>query len=173
MSLKQLSPWRWGGLRGWKEEDRPFESFFEGMNSLHKEMDMLFKGFWENTNMPMMMDPQLGFTKLNPLLDETEDDKAYHVKIELPGMGKDDVDITLADGMLVIRGEKKQEDEEKDKDFYRSERMFGAFRRTLPIPVEVDESKIEASFDKGVLNIELPKTSEAKRKIKHIEVKAA
>ena len=48
MSLKQLSPWRWGGLRGWKEDDRPYESFFEGMNSLHKEMELLFNGFWEN-----------------------------------------------------------------------------------------------------------------------------
>ncbi len=173
MSLKQLNPWRWGGLRGWKEEGRPFESFLERMNALQKEMDLLFKGFWENASMPSMMETQWGVTNLNPLLDETEDEKAYHVKIELPGMDKDDVDIALSEGMLIIRGEKKQEDEEKDKDFYRSERMFGAFRRTLPIPIEVDESKIEASFEKGVLKIELPKTPEAQRKVKHIEVKAA
>ena len=173
MTLNPISPWRWGGLRGRNEEDRPYESFFEGMNSLHKEMDRLFQGFWENSNMPTMMGSQWDFTKLNPLLDETEDEKAYHVRIELPGMDKEDVDIALSDGMLIIRGEKKQEEEEKDKDFYRSERMFGTFRRTLPIPVEVDESKIEASFKKGVLNIELPKTAEAKRKVKHIKVKAA
>ena len=173
MSLKQLSPWRWGELREWIEDDRPYESFFEGMNSLHKEMDLLFKGFWENANLPSMMGPNWDFPKLNPLLDETEDEKAYHVKIELPGMDKDDVDITLSEGMLIIRGEKKQEEDQKDKDFYRSERMFGAFRRALPIPVEVDESKIAASFDKGVLNIELPKSSEAQRKIKHIDIKAA
>ena len=173
MSLKQMSPWRWGGLRGWKEEDRPFESFFERMNSLHKEMDLLFKGFWDNADLPSMTGPNWEFAKLNPLLDETEDEKAYHVKIELPGMDKEDVDISLSDGMLIIRGEKKQEEDEKGKDYYRSERMFGAFRRALPIPVEVDDSKIEASFDKGVLNIELPKSAEAQKKIKHIDIKAA
>ncbi|MEE8339302.1 MAG: Hsp20/alpha crystallin family protein [Xanthomonadales bacterium] len=67
-------------------------------------------------------------------------------------MDQEDVDITLSNGLLTIRGEKRQEEEEKGKDFYRSERTFGAFRRTLPIPVEVDESRVEASFKQGVLN---------------------
>ena len=88
-------------------------------------------------------------------------------------MGQDDVDISLSGGVLTIRGEKKREEEEKGKDYYRSERSFGSFRRSLPVPVDVDESKIEAKFDKGILYIELPKTEEARNKIKHIPVKAA
>jgi HSP20 family protein len=75
--------------------------------------------------------------------------------------------------MLTVRGEKKQEDEEKGKDFYRKERSFGSFRRVLPIPGDVDESKIKASFEKGVLMIDLPKSEEAKKKVKHITIKAA
>lgn len=75
--------------------------------------------------------------------------------------------------MLTIRGEKKREDEVKGSDYYRKERSFGAFRRTVPIPAEVDESAIDASFKKGVLYIELPKSEAARKQIKHIDVKAA
>ncbi len=171
--MKQIIPWRWGGLRSWEDEDRPFGSFSHGMDSLHKEMDLLFEDFWKGNDRPSLMTKPWDYAHLNTRLDVTEDEKAFHVKIELPGMDQKDVDITLSDGLLTIRGDKKQEEEEKDKDFYRSERTFGSFRRTLTIPVEVDESKIEASFKKGVLSIELPKTDEAQKKVKHITVKAA
>lgn len=114
-----------------------------------------------------------GRNLMMPDIDQTEDDKAFHMSIELPGMDEKDVDITLSGRLLTIRGEKKQEEKEQGKDFYRRERTFGSFRRTLELPGEVDESKIEASFKKGVLRIELPRTKEAQNKIKHIAVKAA
>lgn len=173
MTLKQIIPWRWGGLRSWENEDRPFESFLHGMDSLHKEMDRLFEDFWKGHGRPTSMSETWEHFDVSPRLDETEDEKAFHIKIELPGMDKDDVDITLANGLLTIRGEKKREEEEKGKDFYRSERSFGSFRRSLPIPVDVDESRIEASFKKGILSIELPKSEEARKKVKHIHVEAA
>ena len=88
-------------------------------------------------------------------------------------MDEKDVDITVTDHSLTIRGEKKRADEQKDKDYYRRERSYGAFRRVLELPGEVDQSKIEASFKKGVLHVTLPKTKEAQEKVKHIEVKAA
>jgi HSP20 family protein len=122
--------------------------------------------------MTHLNNPEL-FGPLSPQVDEIEDDKAIHIKVELPGMDKEDVDISLSGGMLTITGEKKREEEEKGKDFYRKERSFGSFRRTLPIPVEVDEAKIKASFKKGILSIDLPKTPEARKKVKHITVKAA
>ncbi len=173
MSLKQMMPWRWGGLRSWEDEERPFESFYTGMESLHKEMDRLFDDFRSMGMHSMPMGRLQEFSQLTPRIDETEDDKAIHVRVELPGMDQKDVDITLTDGLLTIRGEKKQEDEEKGKDYYRTERVFGTFRRSIPIPVEVDESKIDASFKKGVLKITLPKSAEAQKKVKHIPVKAA
>jgi HSP20 family protein len=108
-----------------------------------------------------------------PELNQSEDDKAYSISIELPGMDEKDVDVTLSGRLLTIRGEKKLDDTEEGKDFYRRERVYGTFRRTLELPGEVDESQIEASFRKGVLKIELPKTKEAQAKIRHIQVKAA
>lgn len=173
MALKELAPWRWGGLRRWEEEDRPFSSFRRDMDALHREMDRLFEDFWRGGDRPSLLSESWAMRDISPRVDETEDDKAFHVKVELPGMDQEDVEVTLSDGLLTIRGEKKQEEEEKGKDFYRKERSFGAFRRTLPVPGEVDESKIEASFKKGVLSIELPKTVEAQKKVKHIDVKAA
>ena len=88
-------------------------------------------------------------------------------------MDESDIEVTLADGLLTIKGEKKRESEEQDKDFYRKERAFGSFQRTIAIPGEVDESAITASFKKGVLKIDLPKSEEAQKKVTHIEVQAA
>ena len=79
----------------------------------------------------------------------------------------------LSGRLLTIRGEKKEDEKQEGKDYYRRERKFGSFRRTLELPGEVDEGKIEASFRKGVLRITLPRTEEAQAKIKHIDVKAA
>ena len=181
MTLKEMVPWRWGGLRRWDDEDRPFESFLREMDSLHKDMDRLFQDFWSGSGRHSMMSAPWSSMmatprfqgEVTPRIDETEDEKAFHIQIELPGMDKDDVDITLANGLLTIRGEKKRDEEEKGKDYYRKERSFGAFRRSLPIPADVDENKIDASFKKGVLFIELPKTEEARKKITHIDIKAA
>jgi HSP20 family protein len=181
MTLKEMVPWRWGGLRRWDDEDRPFESFLREMDSLHKDMDRLFEDFWRgsgrhsvmSTPMSSMMAAPWAQGEVTPRIDETEDEKGFHIQVELPGMDKDDVDITMANGLLTIRGEKKRDEEEKGKDFFRRERSFGAFRRSLPIPADVDESKIDASFKKGVLYIELPKTEEARKKITHIDIKAA
>ena len=181
MTLKEMVPWRWGGLRRWDDEDRPFESFLREMDTLHKDMDRLFEDFWRGSGhrsmmsapWPSMMATPWAYGELTPRIDETEDEKAFHIQVELPGMDKDDVDITLANGLLTIRGEKKRDEEEKGKDWYRKERSFGSFRRSLPIPADVDESKIDASFRKGVLYIELPKTEEARKKVTHIDIKAA
>ncbi len=147
--------------------------FRQEMDSLRKEMDRLFDDMSNVSFRSPMFPKALGREQLMPEIDETEDDKAFHVSIELPGMDKKDVDISLSDRWLTIRGEKKQDKEEEGKDFYRSERHYGAFRRMIELPGEVDESKIEASFKKGVLKIELPKTKEAQEKIKHIDIKAA
>jgi HSP20 family protein len=173
MTLKDIVPWRWGGLRQWDEGNRPYESFLREMDSLHKEMDRLFEDFWKGNGSQSFMTKPWHRGELTPRVDETEDEKAFHIKVELPGMDKDDVDVTLSDHVLTIRGEKKQDEEEKGKDFYRRERSFGSFRRSLPVLTDVDESKIEAKFDKGILYIELPKTEEARKKVTHISVEAA
>lgn len=173
MTLREIVPWRWGGLRRWEPEEAPFGAFRRQMESLHREMDRLFEDM-SSEPVRQTLNPQAwGRQLVMPDIDETEDDKAFNVSIELPGMDEKDVDITLSGRMLTIRGEKKAEKEEERQDYYRRERTFGSFRRTLELPGDVDESKIEASFRKGVLKIELPRTEEAQSKIKHIAVKAA
>jgi HSP20 family protein len=88
-------------------------------------------------------------------------------------MNDKDVAVTVEDRVLTIRGEKKEEKEAKEKEYYRRERAYGTFRRSIEIPAAVDATKIEASFKKGVLSIRLPKTKEAQEKVRQIEVKAA
>jgi HSP20 family protein len=88
-------------------------------------------------------------------------------------MNEKDVAVSLTDRVLMIRGEKKQEKEIKDKNIHRSERAYGAFRRVSELPTDVEANKIEASFRNGVLTIDLPKTKEAQNRIKHIPIKAA
>lgn len=173
MALKELVPWRWGGLRSWESEDRPYQGFRREMENLHREVDRLFADLWHNAARTSPTSEVPGFGEVAPRVDETEDHKGYHVAVELPGMDEKDIEITLSDGFLTIRGEKKQEEEEKGKDYYRKERTFGAFRRSLAIPGEIDESKIKASFNKGVLTVDLPKSEEAQKKVKRIDIKAA
>jgi len=173
MTLREIVPWRWGGLRRWEPTEVPFGGFRRQMESLHKEMDRLFDELTSEPARRAFFPQALERDLVIPQIDEVEDDKAFHVSIELPGMDEEDIDITLAGRVLTIRGEKKEDEKEEGKEFYRRERTYGAFRRTLELPGEVDETKIEASFKKGVLTIELPKTAEAQEKIKHIAVKAA
>jgi HSP20 family protein len=99
-----------------------------------------------------------------PALDLFEDDNEIVVKAELPGMTKDDIQISFADNVLTIRGEKKKEEEESDKNYYRAERVYGAFVRSLVLPGEVNPDKARAVFKNGVLEIRMPKTEAAKKK---------
>ena len=112
---------------------------------------------------------ELGFS-VSPAMDVVEKDGAFEVTAELPGLDAKDIDVQIANGMLTIKGEKKEEKEEKTKGRYVSERRYGSFRRTLQIPGGVDSEKIEASYKSGVLTVTLPKSPEAQKKEKTIPV---
>jgi HSP20 family protein len=105
----------------------------------------------------------------SPSVDITEKDDGYIVKVELPGVGKDDVKITMQDNVLTIGGEKKQEKESKESNFHRIERSYGRFQRSFSLPSAVKSDKIEAEYKDGILRVVLPK-SEASRP-KQIDVK--
>ena len=113
----------------------------------------------------------LGRGEIMPQLDMTEDDQAFHLQVELPGMDEKDVEVTLRNHTLTIKGEKKEEKETKEKDVHRRERAYGYFRRSVELPAEVDADKISATYRKGVLTIDLPKTQQAQQQAKRIEVK--
>jgi HSP20 family protein len=104
-----------------------------------------------------------------PRVDIAETDKAFEIKAEIPEVNKDDVKVTVHNGVLTIQGERKQEKEEKGKKFHRVERYYGSFTRSFTLPDNVDETKIEASFKDGILNLQIQKAVEVKPKA--IEVK--
>lgn len=106
-----------------------------------------------------------------PAVDVNEDKDKITVKAELPGMKKEDIDVSLHENTLILSGEKKCETEDKKGDVYRSERCYGRFQRAIQLPWSVEHSKIDASYRDGVLTVQLPKSETAKPK--QIDVKVA
>lgn len=133
------------------------------MSNLRREME----DFWGNLAGEREFMPMRG--EWIPAVDVSETKDALVVKAEIPGMESKDIDISLCGDLLTIKGEKKQKTEEKKENYHRIETHYGAFARTIRVPVSVDSNKIEASYDKGVLKITLPKKEEVKAK--QIEIK--
>ena len=133
------------------------------LSNLRREMEDL----WGNLAGEREFLPMKG--EWMPALDVSETKDSLIVKAEIPGMEPKDVDISLSGDLLVIKGEKKQKTEEKKESFHRIETRYGAFSRTIRVPVSVDSDKIEASYDNGILKIVLPKKEEVKAK--QIEIK--
>lgn len=109
----------------------------------------------------------------HPNMDVVEEAKGYRVNIELPGLAENDVELSFEKNVLHVKGEKKSEQQDKGHNFTRIERTYGSFYRTIPFAVEVDDSKIEAQFDKGILKIYLPKTAAALKEATKIKIKSA
>ena len=128
-----------------------------GMTTFKKEMDRLFDRFVE----PVWPEaPTLGAWE--PKIDLTETKDALTVKAELAGVDQKDISVSLQDGVLTIKGEKDEEKEEKDKQYHRVERSYGAFARAIRLPAAVDAGGVTATFKDGVVTITLPKAPEAK-----------
>jgi len=109
----------------------------------------------------------------NPAVDIVEKEKAYEITAELPGLDDKDIEVKLSNDGVTIKGAKKEEKEEKNKNYHLQERHFGSFERYFAVPPGVDMDKIEARFDKGVLTVTLPKKPEAQKPEKKIEIKGA
>jgi HSP20 family protein len=157
MNLKSLIP---------VSRDRSVAGSSNPFMSLQREIDRLFDDFSRGF-------PTFGgtATSLMPSMDVTETDKDIEISAELPGLEEKDVQINVADNLLTIRGEKKAEKEEKDKNYRLVERSYGSFERTLELPDGVNTDAIKASIAKGVLKVTVPKPAPAQAK--KIEVKAA
>ncbi|WP_407165997.1 Hsp20/alpha crystallin family protein [Bradyrhizobium sp. ORS 111] len=150
----------------------PFET-------LRQEVDRLFEDFsedsWRRPIRSLAAFDRAWPRKVaaTPAVDVAESDMAYEITAEMPGMDEKNIEVSLANSGITIKGEKKEEKEEKSKDYYLSERRYGSFERCLYLPDGVDTDKIEATFKNGVLKVTLPKTAEAQKPAKKIEVKAA
>ncbi|MCC6866812.1 MAG: Hsp20/alpha crystallin family protein [Ignavibacteria bacterium] len=136
-------------------------------------IDKKIKKFFEDFDSPFMGDWVKPFNSnvFTPRVDVTEDNENLYVHVEVPGVDKNDIKINLVGDVLTISGEKKSEQKDEKKNYYRIERNFGAFSRSFTLPAEVKIDKISAAYNNGVLNITLPKTEEAKIVEKQIEIK--
>jgi HSP20 family protein len=145
--------------------------------SMRHEMDRLFDRF-SGFDFPFGRDiehfwPGTAGSEMSVSVDVSEDDKAYTIAAELPGIDEKDVDVEVAEDMLTLKGEKHAEKEEKDKNHYLCERSYGSFQRSFALPSDIDVSRIDAKFAKGVLTVVLPKNPKAQPAWKKITVKAA
>ena len=144
---------RWNPFREMDDLQRRLENFFSLAPSRVADGTEVTQSRWE------------------PLVDITEDDKEYLIKVELPEVRKEDVKLTVENGVLTISGERKFEKEEKNKKLHRIERVYGSFMRSFRFPQDADESKVNADFKDGVLTVHLMKSEKARPKT--IEVKVA
>ena len=149
MAEKELTPWR------------PFGE----LRSLRREMDRLWENFFGERPLGRILEREWA-----PSLDMSETKDNYVVKAEVPGIDAKHIDISLTGDVLSIRGEKKQEKEEKEEDYHLVERSYGSFSRSVRIPAEVESNKIKASYKNGILTITLPKSEKVKAKEVKIKV---
>jgi len=158
MNLRSLIPvGRSRMLAG--SDTQPFGSLQREINRLFDDFATGFAGFG-------------GVTRdLTPTIDVAETDKQIEITVELPGLEEKDVQINVSDNTLTIRGEKKAEREQKDKDYHLVERSYGSFARTLELPAGVNADDIKATISKGVLSVTVPKPAPAQ--VKKIQIKAA
>lgn len=159
MDIKDLLPW--GRKGSW--------SLADDFGSMQKEINRLFDDFTRglDTRGRRLLD------HFEPKINVSEGEKSIKVTAELPGMDQKDVEVSLNDYALTIKGEKKWEKEEKQEDHHIVERSYGSFRRVIPLPQGTETSGIQATFKQGVLTVEIPKSAKVQESVKKIDVKSA
>lgn len=174
-----------GNALAQREEDYRYPTAYREMSDWMKQWDQWFDNFfgrafaltpwrsWEQRTGNELAQPgQWGqWSGFMPAVNLSETDTELRVTAELPGLDEKDIELTLNRDSLVIRGEKKQETEDKGKGYYRMERSYGTFHRAVPLPQEIDAENVNASFNKGVLTITLPKLPEVQSGAKKIQIR--
>ena len=182
MDLKKLAPWNWFKK---EEELQPVTLPVLRSDQLHREspiaqfhqeIDRMFDSFFRGFGFPSMglgrgLAPLAPSEWLKPTLDIAAGDKEYVISVELPGVDEKDVQLELSEDTLVIKGEKKQEREEKEKNYYRMERSYGSFRRVLSLPEDAEQDGIAAAYRHGILTIAIPRKVGARKEFKQITIK--
>lgn len=168
MALKDMVPWKKNDKNILaRREDDPFYA-------VRREMDRVFDDFFGGGFglTPFRSGFMESFGDFSPRVDVTENEKEVRITAELPGLEEKDIDVSLSNDVLTISGEKKAEREDKGDNYYRMERSYGSFHRSIPLPTEVDTDHCDATFKNGVLQITLPKVH-LKESAKKITIKAS
>ena len=145
------------------------------LHAFNRQMGRIFDDFFGDFHQGWSMTPSReDFSTLertlSPSMDISENENEYLISAELPGMDEKDLDISLHENVLRIRGEKKADKEEKKKDYHLIERSYGRIERSIPLPEDIDQNRVSASFKKGVLEISIPKTEISKREAQKIQI---
>jgi HSP20 family protein len=159
------------GLRN--EIDRVFDRFFHGWpfdTSLTRGLGDPFRDF--PTPFRDWPSPFRVTGVAMPRMDVSEGKKSFDITVELPGVEEKDLEVTLTDDLLSVKGEKRTERDEKEKDYHLTERSYGSFQRSFHLPPDVDVGKVKAEFVKGVLSITIPKSTKAKPKQRKVPIKS-
>jgi HSP20 family protein len=168
MQIRDLIPWnqeRQTENRLRADQDNP-------VSALQRDLNRVFEEFWSRFDAPVG-GQGVGMSGFGPSTDLEETESAVDVKVDLPGMSENDVDVSLTDDMLTIRGEKQDERAGNDRSAHVAERRYGAFCRAIPLPPDVDTDNATATLKNGQLTVSLPKTEQAAARAKRIDVKAA
>lgn len=165
MRFKNLIPWRKR-----RECQSVRSDDYNSLEKFQRRMENLFDDF--TSLMDISPANLFGSDKFDIAVDMKDTEKSLEIIAELPGMDEDNIDISISDGVLTIKGEKKSEDidENKDEGYYHSERYFGSFQRSFALPCEIEIDKSNAVFDKGVLKISLPKIKTKEEVVKKIKI---
>lgn len=142
-------------------------------HSLQREMNSLFDNFFRGFDMAPRGLAGGGAGFFSPSVDVKENDKEFIIKAELPGVDEKDIDVTVTGDSVTIKGEKKEEKEDKDKNYYYMERSYGSFCRVIPLEAEIESGKAEARFKNGILDIKIPKSQSAKARGTKVSIKSA
>jgi len=163
----RLAPWRKSNQLAKQNDGDPFMALQREMNRLFQEFNTGFDSApWSASG----GEGELG--NWIPRVNVSDNEKEVTVTAELPGMAEKDIDVSLTKNTLTIKGEKKSESEEKDKNLFRRERVYGSFLREIELPSEVETDKVEAQFKNGVLSVKLPKSKAAQTDVKKIQLKS-
>ena len=150
----------------------PAPRYADPFSALRGEIDRAFEGFFGNGSFGAL--PRMSFGtpmgELSPQIDMKETDNSIVLSAELPGIDEKDVDVSLRDNVLTLKGEKKSEKTEDKEDYHMTERHYGSFQRAFRLPDSIDPDQVTAAFDKGVLTVNVPKREEAKKAERKIAI---
>jgi HSP20 family protein len=185
MDIKKLAPWNWFKkeedqegkmLPVRRQETQTFHSdpFVQIRQEIDRLFDTAFRGFgFPLTGFGRELTPMAQTDWLKPTLDIGASEKEYTISVELPGVDEKEVQLELINDTLKIKGEKKQQKEEKEKNYYRMERSYGSFQRMLSLPEDADQEKISGVYKNGIIEITIPRKAAPKTEAKQIQIKTS
>ncbi len=166
MNIKELIPWSRD-----KDEDLVKNGNDNPFLTLQREMNRMFDSFSRSVFDDSSFFKGRGSGMISTKMDIKETDKDIRVSLELPGIEEKDIDVNVSKDLLTVKGEKQAEKDEKKEGYHLIERSFGSFHRSVPLPPGVETDQVEAKFKNGVLNVVLPKSEEAQKETKKVEIK--